>query len=95
MLSIQTLAWQTEENCEALAAGCLSVPHTLENHLGKHRDCLENALQISWRSCEVYWQGGLLVAVAMKIVGIAKLSSCCLAKTLPAPVDMYFLRFLS
>lgn len=51
MLSLQTLAWQTEEDCGASAAGCLSVPHTLQDHLGRHMSCLENALQISQRSC--------------------------------------------
>lgn len=52
MQRLQILAWQMEENCGASAvAGCFSVPHTLEDHLGKHTDCIENALQISRRSC--------------------------------------------
>lgn len=52
MLRLQTLAWQTEENCGASAvAGCFSVPHTLEDHLRKDTDCIENALQISRSSC--------------------------------------------
>lgn len=57
-------------------AGCLSVLHILAVHLVKHMHYLENALQLVGEAVSLYWQGDLLVAVARKTVGVAKLSSC-------------------
>lgn len=77
VLSPQTLAWQPEEICRAsAAAGWLSPPRTLGDRLGKHIDCIGNALQISSRAVGLYCQGAPFVAAAMKIAGVAKLSSC-------------------
>lgn len=76
-LSLQTLAWQLEESCGAsAAAGCLSLLHTLEDHLVKHIGCIENALQISSRAVGSYCPGASFIAAAMKIAGVKKLCSC-------------------